>query len=54
MIHILGSNENERCFSLLSFLKDKTHNHLNLKFAISCCYVCTKVLYTNNFPYDYL
>ncbi len=29
MIHILGSVEDERCFSLVSFLKDKVHNHLN-------------------------
>jgi hypothetical protein len=30
MTHILGFVEDEWCFSLVSFLKDKVHNHLNL------------------------
>jgi hypothetical protein len=29
MIHILGFVEDERCFSSVSFLKDKVHHHLN-------------------------
>ncbi len=29
MTHILGSVEDEWCFSLVFFLKDKVHNHVN-------------------------
>lgn len=53
MIHVLGSVEDERCFSFLTFLKDKVRNrldgdHLSLVVGMEVQQVYT----VENFPYD--
>jgi hypothetical protein len=53
MIYVLGSVEDERCFSFLTFLKDKLRNrlasdHLSLVMGMYAQDVFT----LQNFPYD--
>jgi hypothetical protein len=38
MIHVLGSIEDESCFSSISFLKNKLRNHLNLHLELVAMY----------------
>jgi hypothetical protein len=53
LVHVLGSIEDERCFSSLTFLKDKLRNwptsdHLSVVMGI----YGQHVFILKNFPYD--
>jgi hypothetical protein len=51
MIHVLGSIEDESCFSSISFLKNKLRNHLNLHLELVAMYF-KKFFTLKKFPYQ--
>jgi len=52
MIHIMGSVEDERTFSALSFLKDRLHNRLDDHLGLVVGMHTQSVYTLQNFPYD--
>jgi len=51
MIHVLGSIEDEHCFSSLSFLKDRLQNRLDANLGVVVGMKAQQVYTINNFPY---
>jgi hypothetical protein len=50
MAHIIGSVEDDTCFSILVFMKSKLVSQQAHYPSTSCCeYVCTTILHTTNF-----
>jgi hypothetical protein len=53
MVHVLGSVEDERCFSSLTFLKDRLRNHLaNDHLGLVMGMYAQQVYTLQDFPYD--
>jgi len=52
MVHVLGSVEDERTFSALSFLKDRLRNRLDQHLGVVVGMHCQNVYSLTNFPYD--
>jgi hypothetical protein len=52
VVHILGSVQDECCFSSLSFLKNKLRNHLNDHLGVVVGMYSQKVFNLHTFPYD--
>ncbi len=52
MVHVLGSVENERCFSSVAFLKNKVQNRLNNHRQLVVFMYAHKVFTLHNFPYE--
>jgi hypothetical protein len=50
IMHVFGSIENECCFSLVSFLKNKLHNHLNPHLELLVVMYYQKFFTLENFP----
>ncbi len=52
ILHVFRSIENECCFSLVSFLKNKLHNHLNPHLELVVVMYYQKFFTLKNFPYQ--
>lgn len=52
VVHVLGSIEDERCFSSSSFLKNKLHNSLEEHLLLSVGMYSQKLFTLEGFPYD--
>lgn len=52
MVHVLGSVEDERCFSSVSFLKDKLRNALEEHLPLVVGMYSQKIYTIESFPYD--
>jgi hypothetical protein len=52
VVHVLGSVQDERCFSSLSFLKNKLRNHLDDHLGVVVGMYSQKVFNLLTFPYD--
>ena len=52
MVHVLGKIEDERTFSVLSFLKDRVHNRLDEHLGVVVGMHCQDVHSLKNFPCD--
>jgi hypothetical protein len=52
MVQVLRFVQNEQCFSILDFMKNKVHNWLNTHLY-SCVKMFGQTFFTlENFPYD--
>lgn len=52
LVHVLGSVEDERCFSSLAFLKNKLRNCLNEHLQLVVGMYSQKIFTMENFPYE--
>jgi len=52
MIHVLGSVEDERCFSALNFFKDKVKNRLDANLAVVVGMKAQQVYTLSTFSYE--
>jgi hypothetical protein len=52
ILHVLGSIEDERCFSLVSFLKNKLRNHFNPHLELVVVMYYQKFFTLENFSYQ--
>jgi hypothetical protein len=51
-VHVLGLVKDEHCFSLICFLKNKVHNHLNHHLQLVVVMYAQKFFTLDNFPYQ--
>jgi hypothetical protein len=52
MVHILGSINDEQCFSLVSFLKNKFCNHLNHHLQLVVTMYTQQLFNLENFDFQ--
>jgi hypothetical protein len=52
IVHVLGLVKDEHCFSSISFLKNKMHNHLNHHLQLIIGMYAQKFVTLDNFPYE--
>lgn len=52
LVHVLGSLEDERCYSSLAFLKNKLRNCLNEHLQLVVGMYSQKIFTLENFPYE--
>ncbi len=52
MVHVLGSVEDEQCFSSIAFLKNKVWNRLNNHLQLVVSMYAQKFFTLHNFPYE--
>ncbi len=52
MVHVLGSVEDEQCFSFVAFLKDKVRNRLNNHLQLVVFMYAHKFFTLHNFLYE--
>ncbi len=50
MVHVLGLVKDEHCFSSISFLKNKVHNHLKHHLQLVVVMYAQKFFTLDNFP----
>jgi hypothetical protein len=52
MVHVFGLVKDEHCFSSISLLKNKVHNHLNHHLQLVVVMYAQKFFTFDNFPYQ--
>jgi hypothetical protein len=52
VVHVLGSTQDERCFSFLTFLKNKLRNLLDEHLEVVVGMYSQKIYILQSFPYD--
>jgi hypothetical protein len=52
VVHVLGSVQDERCFSTLSFLKSKLHNSLDQHLELVVGMYLQQLYTLQDFPYN--